>query len=553
MIRDFTELTKEQIQNSFDIIQSDLPWDSQDGYDLRTLKIYEYLIDSSYITDGIDELVQHYQDLYYQNGYTNQFVDRIFEGVRQDDVDYSIKHIERRSESLDLYKKALSDILDVIRITDENNPSISEIQIGDFGSIFSERESFARKFENVGDGMVEPAFKNLFTTDGEIDYNKVRELMENGATGWELVALSRLLDTYRIDKNGKINSDGLENFLEQCYLEQTDFIWGYKTYDISLTFKELSLYRAGCTEMSLLNYSTCFGEQGYEEETNILTYDCYISDLSMMLCNYYGEGIEVNNNRTENIIELDFSDNLSELKVKIRNQHKNKGKCKNKDISIEAFSKDLNQSNLVSNYNSYEDEKKDSDLEVILAGSSLMKKIAFSQLDSQCRNQINMVLPEGKEVFNGINKINNYTDISYNESDWEKYGLECLFGLDDVRKGVENQNAMLDEQKIHAEKLYYLNAAGSYGSTCQYGNQIILSNVVVNKQELNLRLEYYKEIENIQISLDEYMNYINDISSSENILNDSDISQYADFVKKVGITTGQNEGYNQWRQEHKYD
>ena len=121
-------------------------------------------------------------------------------------------------------------------------------------------------------------------------------MMLEGATYWEIAALSKLLDTYMTDSEELgIDTNGYAEFLDHCYIPKSIIT---PEYALSDTVTELMLYRQNVTEKTLLMHGAGYGnsEINSEEDDKKVRYNCFISDSLMMICTYY-DCIEVERER----------------------------------------------------------------------------------------------------------------------------------------------------------------------------------------------------------------------------------------------------------------
>ncbi len=121
-------------------------------------------------------------------------------------------------------------------------------------------------------------------------------MMLEGATYWEIAALSKLLDTYMNDSEELgIDMNGYAEFLDHCYIPKSIIT---PEYALSDTVTELMLYRQDVTEKTLLMHGAGYGnsEINSEEDDKKVRYNCFISDSLMMICTYY-DCIEVERER----------------------------------------------------------------------------------------------------------------------------------------------------------------------------------------------------------------------------------------------------------------
>ncbi len=83
-----------------------------------------------------------------------------------------------------------------------------------YGSIFA--SYFQTKLDQVGDGVITPTFNSIYN-DGVVDCERIDKMMTEGATYWEIAALSKLLDTYMTDSEELgIDMNGYAEFFICC-------------------------------------------------------------------------------------------------------------------------------------------------------------------------------------------------------------------------------------------------------------------------------------------------------------------------------------------------
>lgn len=571
MKRVFTDEIKEEMLTSFELL-SNRDEIFSDEMDEAKIAVYEIISDEPYfgedeMNEEYKKILEHYIYLNDNLSYNRAMLDEVFNTVRQDDGDYKARQIKQRSESLDYLNESLKIIVEGIKITKVTEQAIKKIGVDEkgselghteFGGLFGDVTDFSDIMAKAGDGMTSPVYSKIYH-DGKPDWDEIDRLMKEGATWYEVVALSQLVDSYRqTDKEGKLSIDkpGFEEFVNHCFLEKGEnkFL-GEKRYDVSETLVKLAIYRQKITDERLKTGLQLWDDP---EIKNEMKYVSFVSDAFMMLATEYNNDVIVKDGIGNNVVSLEFDDKYSFCKIKVINQpdyiiidNDNK-----EDITVyflvgepsTLFSKAERESEL--------SKIKDSDKVVVQNGArkiaGLLEKITIGNFKKSWRKGVGNYLEDGKrKVFTVDNyytardTIQGKFDFDYELNDDDNV-LEKITGLNKYRKECEAENDNIIKKAMQLNELIYLHVAGANYTICQCGDQVIINNVSVNKNELSNRLAYFENVTGTHISVEEYIGYLNDLTAGILVDDDPRMEEFEYFICDKRIAIGDNEEYKQF-------
>ncbi len=359
-------------------------------------------------------------------------------------------------------------------------------------------------------------------------------MMLAGATYREIAALSKLLDTYMNDSGELgIDTNGYAEFLDHCYICPSDTIG---IYVLSNTVTDLMLYRQNVTEKTLINHGAGYGnsEINSEEDDKKVRYNCFISDSLMMICNYYN-CINVEQEHYGHLLMITGEagyDKLDSITIDVPYAKESilENMLEIKPITIYLFDDSLSANFDGALNNTFEGGKKDEDKEVVLAGVKIMKDLAIDTAGD---------IAENLAVSAGANE-----SLYGGGENTVKFGID-LFGLSQVREETIEYNQQLDGliNAVNYKRTLTDLAAG--GTVCQYGDDILINNRMIDERELLLRVNYYNAETGSNLSLEELEQQLRNYELSSG--NTEDLKDFCKFVEEDGMLSGKiTSNYNKY-------
>ena len=362
--------------------------------------------------------------------------------------------------------------------------------------------------------------------------------MTEGATYWEIAALSKLLDTYMNDSEELgIDTNGYEEFMDHCYIRQPwlvedDYerdlnggisVHSYDRYTLSNTVTELMLYRQNVTEQTLINYGPGYGDSeiNSEEDDKKVRYNCFISDSLMMICTYY-DCIEVERERSgHGYAELD------NVKIEVRNMkdHIGENEYEVQPITIYMLSNSVFTDFSDSLKQVFKASQKDEDEEMIIAGLKIMKDLAIDTAGDMVKDFAVGVGANESLYGGGENAV--------------KFGID-LFGLSQVREETIEYNQQIDELINAVDYQRFLNALSAGGTICQYGDDVLINNRMINERELLMRVNYYNAETGSDLTLEELEQQLRNYELSSG--NTEDLEDFCAYVEEEGAYMAEASG-----------
>ena len=370
--------------------------------------------------------------------------------------------------------------------------------------------------------------------------------MLEGATYWEIAALSKLLDTYMNDSEELgIDTNGYEEFMDHCYIRQPwlvedDYerdlnggisVHGYDRYTLSNTVTELMLYRQKVTEQTLINYGPGYGDSeiNSEEDDKKVRYNCFISDSLMMICTYY-DCIEVERERSGHLLSMSGKKGYEELdnvKIEVRNMkdHIGENEYEVQPITIYMLSNSVFTDFSDSLKQVFKASQKDEDEEMIIAGLKIMKDLAIDTAGDMAENLAVCAGANESLYGGGENAV--------------KFGID-LFGLSQVREETIEYNQQIDELINAVDYQRFLNALSAGGTICQYGDDVLINNRMINERELLMRVNYYNAETGSDLKLEELEQQLRNYELSSG--NTADLEDFCAFVEEEGAYMAEASG-----------
>ena len=547
MVRDFTDATLEDIINCCKIADGEMEDIEADFNDPNGLfnAMNEYMGGEDILGTERENLLNHYYDLITECSYTEASVRERFEEVRELDETYGNTLANHKSEALDNYITSMRELVDVISVGAPGTPAMTAEELRkarenyskygsvdmSYGSIFA--SYFQTKLDQVGDGVITPTFNNIYN-DGVVDWEKVDKMMLEGATYWEIAALSKLLDTYMND-SGELGIDmnGYAEFLDHCYICPSDTIG---IYVLSNTVTDLMLYRQNVTEKTLINHGAGYGnsEINSEEDDKKVRYNCFISDSLMMICNYYN-CINVEQEHYGYLLMITGEEGYDKLdSITIDVPYAKESILENmleiKPITIYLFDPSLSANFDKALNKTFENGKKDEDKEVIIAGVKIMKDLAIGTAGDIAENLAVSAGANESLYGGGENAV--------------KFGID-LFGLSQVREETIKYNQQIDELISAVDYQRILNALSAGGTVCQCGDDILINNRMINERNLILRINYYNAETGSDLTLEKLEQQLKNYELSSG--NTEDLEDFCAFAEEEGIIaikeTGEYQDY----------
>ena len=359
-------------------------------------------------------------------------------------------------------------------------------------------------------------------------------MMKEGATYWEIAALSKLLDTYMTDSEELgIDMNGYAEFLDHCYIPKSIIT---PEYALSDTVTELMLYRQNVTEKTLLMHGAGYGnsEINSEEDDKKVRHNCFISDSLMMICTYY-DCIEVERERSGHLLMITGEvgyDKLDSITIDVPYAKESilENMFEIKPITIYLFDPSLSANFDKALNNTFESGKKDEDKEVIIAGVKIMKDLAIDTAGDMAKDFAVGAGANESLYGGGENTV--------------KFGID-LFGLSQVREETIEYNQQLDGliNAVNYKRTLTDLAAG--GTVCQYGDDILINNRMIDERELLLRVNYYNAETGSNLSLEELEQQLRNYELSSG--NTEDLKDFCKFVEEDGMLSGKiTSNYNKY-------
>ena len=175
--------------------------------------------------------------------------------------------------------------------------------------------------------------------------------------------------------------------------------------------------------------------------------------------------------------------------------------------------------------------KEDPDGAVYNRGIEIMNDLATKGIFKIGKSVVGNLIPEdGEAVWNLLSKMHSL----------RKTGM-ALFGLNAVKEAVEANNERIDRNIRVREYKGYVMAMARSATFFQYQDTATISNVVINDQELAMRLAYYNSVQNANLTMEELKAQF-EISRNETEGID-DLISYSSFINKEGVSEGKDQTF----------
>ena len=302
--RDFTEETEYEILEYCSMHEEDEDWSPADVF--GTVEVERYFMNSEDISYHMKNVELHHAMYIDSQSYSEQWVHNVFNDVRTCDNNYAQKAHEYKVNAMDYYMESIQVLYESIQVTETESSTNTVGQLT--GRIFGECEAFSNMVQKAGDGAITPTFQRLYE-NGTVNWELFDSWMQNGANGWEIVAMSKLIDTYLLDTEadtGYISTEKYSQFLNHCYIREyqefsydsMNFTWNSQkeisedinnldTYTISPMVSYLMLYRQQQAGVTLIELANKLDNVNTPRQNHKIIFDCFISDsLSAINENY---------------------------------------------------------------------------------------------------------------------------------------------------------------------------------------------------------------------------------------------------------------------------
>lgn len=121
----------------------------------------------------------------------------------------------------------------------------------------------------------------------------------------------------------------------------------------------------------------------------------------------------------------------------------------------------------------------------------------------------------------------------------------ALFNLNTVKEDVEANNEKIDKNNQVRDYKEYVIAMAGNATFFECQDTATVSNVVINDQELEMRIAYYNSEQNANLTMEELKAQF-EISRNETEGID-DLTAYSSFINKRGVSEGMDKMYNSCR------
>lgn len=548
--RDFTEETEYEILEYCSMHEEDEDWSPADVF--GTVEVERYFMNSEDISYHMKNVELHHAMYIDSQSYSEQWVHNVFNDVRACDNNYAQKAHEYKVNAMDYYMESIQVLYESIQVTETESSTNTVGQLT--GRIFGECEAFSNMVQKAGDGAITPTFQRLYE-NGTVNWELFDSWMQNGANGWEIVAMSKLIDTYLLDKEadtGYISTEKYSQFLNHCYIREyqefsydsMNFTWNPQkeisedinnldTYTISPMVSYLMLYRQQQAGVTLINLSDGFDMANTPQQNHKIIFDCFISDSLSAINENYQTIEKYEGDRNEKLLSIAVDYGEGTATISKYSEYIDLRKLgSSPEINITLFDKSM------SNAWNYIDEKiqeagkEDPDAAVYNRGIEIMNNLATKGIFKIGKNVVGNLIPEdGEAVCNLLSKMHSF----------RKTGMS-LFGLNAVKEAVEAKNERIDRNIQVRKYKEYVTAMTQSATFFQCQDTVTISNIIVNDQELAMRLAYYNSVQNASLTMEELRAQF-EISRNEKEGID-DLIAYSSFINKRGVSEGTDDKYN---------
>ena len=249
----------------------------------------------------------------------------------------------------------------------------------------------------------------------------------------------------------------------------------------------------------------------------------------MMICTYY-DCIEVERERSGHLLSMSGKKGYAELdnvKIEVRNMkdHIGENEYEVQPITIYMLSNSVFTDFSDSLKQVFEASQKDEDEEMIIAGLKIMKDLAIDTAGDMVKDFAVGVGANESLYGGGENAV--------------KFGID-LFGLSQVREETIEYNQQIDELINAVDYQRFLNALSAGGTICQYGDDVLINNRMINERELLMRVNYYNAETGSDLTLEELEQQLRNYELSSG--NTEDLEDFCAYVEEEGAYMAEASG-----------
>lgn len=547
--RDFTEETEYEILEYCSMHEEDEDWSPADVF--GTVEVERYFMNSEDISYHMKNVELHHAMYIDSQSYSEQWVHNVFNDVRTCDNNYAQKAHEYKVNAMDYYMESIQVLYESIQVTETESSTNTVGQLT--GRIFGECEAFSNMVQKAGDGAITPTFQRLYE-NGTVNWELFDSWMQNGANGWEIVAMSKLIDTYLLDTEadtGYISTEKYSQFLNHCYIREyqefsydsMNFTWNSQkeisedinnldTYTISPMVSYLMLYRQQQAGVTLIELANKLDNVNTPRQNHKIIFDCFISDSLSAINENYQTIEKYERGRNEKLLSIAVDYGEGTATISKFNEYIDLRKLgSSPKINITLFDKSMSNGWDYIEKKIEETGKEDPDGAVYNRGIEIMNDLATKGIFKIGKSVVGNLIPEdGEAVWNLLSKMHSL----------RKTGM-ALFGLNAVKEAVEANNERIDRNIRVREYKGYVMAMARSATFFQYQDTATISNVVINDQELAMRLAYYNSVQNANLTMEELKAQF-EISRNETEGID-DLISYSSFINKEGVSEGKDQTF----------
>ena len=546
--RDFTEETEYEILEYCSMHEEDEDWSPADVF--GTVEVERYFMNSEDISYHMKNVELHHAMYIDSQSYSEQWVHNVFNDVRTCDNNYAQKAHEYKVNAMDYYMESIQVLYESIQVTETESSTNTVGQLT--GRIFGECEAFSNMVQKAGDGAITPTFQRLYE-NGTVNWELFDSWMQNGANGWEIVAMSKLIDTYLLDTEASyINTEEYSQFLNHCYIREyqefsydsMNFTWNSQkeisedmnnldTYTISPMVSYLMLYRQQQAGVTLINFSDGFDKANTPQQNHKIIFDCFISDSLSAINENYQTIEKYEGDRNEKLLSIAVDYGEGTATISKFSEYIDLRKIESSpEINMTLFNKTMSSGWNYIEKKIEEAGKEDPDAAVYNRGIEIMNNLAIKGIFKIGKNVVGNLIPEdGEAVWNLLSKSHSTSET-----------LLALFNLNTVKEDVEANNEKIDKNNQVRDYKEYVIAMAGNATFFECQGAATVSNVVINDQELAMRIAYYNSEQNVNLTMEELKAQF-EISRNETEGID-DLTAYSSFINDEGVSEGKDEMYN---------
>ena len=527
--------------------EEDEDWSPADVF--GTVEVERYFMNSEDISYHMKNVELHHAMYIDSQSYSEQWVHNVFNDVRTCDNNYAQKAHEYKVNAMDYYMESIQVLYESIQVTETESSTNTVGQLT--GRIFGECEAFSNMVQKAGDGAITPTFQRLYE-NGTVNWELFDSWMQNGANGWEIVAMSKLIDTYLLDTEASyINTEEYSQFLNHCYIREyqefsydsMNFTWNSQkeisedmnnldTYTISPMVSYLMLYRQQQAGVTLINLSDGFDKANTPQQNHKIIFDCFISDSLSAINENYQTIEKYEGDRNEKLLSIAVDYGEGTATISKFSEYIDLRKIESSpEINMTLFNKTMSSGWNYIEKKIEEAGKEDPDAAVYNRGIEIMNNLAIKGIFKIGKNVVGNLIPEdGEAVWNLLSKSHSTSET-----------LLTLFNLNTVKEDVEANNEKIDKNNQVRDYKEYVMAMAGNATFFECQGTATVSNVVINDQELAMRIAYYNSEQNANLTMEELKAQF-EISRNETEGID-DLTAYSSFINDEGVSEGKDNKY----------